>query len=65
MPYSGSSLVAEDLLRCHLGGLVTLAGDKIPKGFTSHPDWTSLESSKLASTVDRYRAFLRSPEFLE
>lgn len=57
-----NKLIAEDLLRCHLGALIEMAGMKIPPGLKAHPIWQDVASSELTKLVDIYKTFLRSPK---
>lgn len=55
--------IVEDVLRCHLAGLIILCGpERVPKGLNgNHPDAATVDSKNLTNLVNIYTTFLRSP----
>ncbi len=55
------SSAVEVAMRCHLAGLIDLAGDEIPAGVKRHPDVQRVPSENLRGLIDAYTTFLRRP----
>lgn len=52
--------IVEDVMRCHLSGLISLAKGRKPLHLKDVPDPWSHPSQELATLINQYQSLLRS-----